>query len=225
MIKVMIVEDDFRIGNIHEKFINNIEGTICAGKALSGEEALSILKEMDIDLLLLDIYMPDYLGTDLIDKAREYNPQLDIIIVTAAQEKGFLEECMRKGVFNYLIKPATFERFQEVFNDYKQRQQLLEKRSVIDQGVVDELFTTLSGKRQSSHELPKGIDRITLKKVLDTMKTRKKGCTAEEIGEHIGIARSTARRYLEYLVAEERAEVEQVYGIVGRPERRYRLID
>ncbi|WP_101845122.1 response regulator [Halobacillus sp. Marseille-P3879] len=224
MIKVMIVEDDFRIGNIHEKFINNIEGTTCAGKALSGEKALSLLKEMDIDLLLLDIYMPDYLGTDLIDKAREYNPQLDIIIVTAAQEKEFLEECMRKGVFNYLIKPATFERFQEVINDYKQRQQLLEKRSVIDQDVVDELFTTLSGKRQAGHSLPKGIDQITLKKVLDMLDTRKTGYTAEEIGKQTGTSRSTARRYLEYLVSEERAEVEQVYGIVGRPERRYYLI-
>jgi two-component system CitB family response regulator/two-component system response regulator DcuR len=47
------------------------------------------------------------------------------------------------------------------------------------------------------------------------------GRSAEDVGELIGISRSTARRYLEYLIAEGMLYAEAVYGSVGRPERRY----
>ncbi|WP_181347209.1 response regulator [Thalassobacillus sp. CUG 92003] len=225
MINVLIAEDDFRIANIHERFLADIPGVALAGKALTGEETLRLLDEQSVDLLLLDIYMPDYLGTELIQETRRKQPELDIIVITAAQEKQFLEESLRKGVFNYLIKPVTLERFTEVLNDYKQRQSLLKSKDVIDQDVVDELFTTQAGKQNLPESLPKGIDPITLSKVVSIIEGGNQGWTAEEMGNKIGASRTTARRYLEYLVSIDKAEAEQEYGIVGRPERKYYSID
>ncbi|MGY4690633.1 response regulator [Salibacterium sp. K-3] len=225
MVKVVIAEDDFRVAGIHEKFVEKVEGVQVIGKTLNGEDTIQFLKNNDnVDILLLDIYMPDYLGTDLIQKVRDISPMLDIIIITAAQEKSFLEESLRKGVFNYLIKPVTLERFIEVISEYKERQNLLGDQDYIDQGVVDKLFSTPSGKLYLPENLPKGIDSVTLSKVARKMQKQDSGWTAEDMGHQIGASRTTARRYLEYLVSIEKVGIEQEYGMVGRPERKYYLL-
>ncbi|GGJ99315.1 transcriptional regulator [Lentibacillus kapialis] len=223
MIKVIIAEDDFRVANIHEEFLTKMDGIEVKGKALTGNETLHHVAETDVDLLLLDIYLPDYLGLDLIQKAREINPYLDIIVITAATDKELLESSLRKGVVNYLIKPVEIDHFKEVINNYKMRNTMLQQKDEIDQGMLNELFATTrkSNSQKEQAMLPKGIDTITLQKVKDYLSAEEKYWTADEMGKQIGASRTTARRYLEYLVSTDYAEVEQEYGVIGRPERKY----
>ncbi|MTW85207.1 response regulator [Virgibacillus dakarensis] len=222
MISIIIAEDDFRIANIHEDFLEKVEGVQVVGKAINGEETLRLVRENDVDLLLLDIYLPDYLGTDLIKEIRKVKPLLDIIIITAATEKHLLETSLHVGVVNYLIKPVSMERFTEVMDTYKQRKRLLQKKDSIDQDLLESLFHTTSDSKTKVVTLPKGIDRITLDKVKKYMgQDKEKAWTADEMGKQIGSSRTTARRYLEYLVSINNATVEQEYGIIGRPERKY----
>ncbi|WP_010529787.1 response regulator [Lentibacillus jeotgali] len=222
MINIVIAEDDFRIANIHEEFLVKMKNVNVIGKAISGEETLSLIKQQKPDLLLLDIYLPDYLGTNLIQVAREIYPELDVIIITAATEKKLLEKSVRQGIFNYLIKPVSLEKFNTVINKYKQQRDLLKEKDHLDQEIVDELLSSSPTTKQSKEEsLPKGIDRVTLSKVQHYMESDNKSWSAEEMGKQIGSSRTTARRYLEYLVQTGNARVEQDYGVVGRPERRY----
>ncbi|MFD1068121.1 response regulator [Oceanobacillus locisalsi] len=223
MIQIIIAEDDFRIANIHEEFLGKMEGVQVAGKTLTGEQTLSLTQEQKPDLILLDIYLPDYLGTELIPKLREVHPAVDIMIITAAKEKELLEQCMRKGISNYLIKPVSLERFTTVIQEYKKQKDVLQQTDYIDQDTVDELLFPSSNKQTEEADLPKGIDWITLQKVKRIMENAGKSLSAEEMGESIGSSRVTARRYLEYLVSEGVVKVEQEYGIIGRPQRRYFL--
>ncbi|WP_040982508.1 response regulator [Oceanobacillus jeddahense] len=223
MIQIVIAEDDFRIANIHEEFLEKIEEVQVTGKALTGEQTLLLIKNLKPDLILLDIYLPDYLGTDLIPKLREAHPQVDIMIITAAKEKELLEQCMRKGITNYLIKPVSLERFTKVMQEYKKQRNVLQQTEYIDQNTVDELLFPSVNRQTEGEGLPKGIDWITLEKVKRIMEKSGKSLSAEEMGESIGSSRVTARRYLEYLVSEGIAKVEQEYGIIGRPQRRYSL--
>lgn len=226
MIRVAIAEDDFRVASIHEKFLSKIEGVIVAGKALNGEETLTLLKENKIDLLLLDIYMPDKLGTDLLHIIRAEFPKVDIIMITAATEKELVEISIRNGVIDYIIKPVAMERFTNTIENYKKKQQLFNNHNEINQHIVDEL---LGHKRRNNpqnpnEQVPKGIDPLTLQKVKQIMKTVQNGISAEEMGERLGASRTTARRYLEYLTSTGEGTAELEYGIVGRPERRYRIL-
>ena len=222
MINIVIAEDDFRIANIHEEFLVKMEDVNVIGKAISGEETLSLIKKQKPDLLLLDIYLPDYLGTNLIQVAREIYPELDVIIITAATEKELLEKSIRQGIFNYLIKPVSLEKFNSVIDKYKRQRDLLIEKNHLDQEIVDELLSSAPKRKESKKEsLPKGIDSVTLSKVQHYMEKDDKSWSAEEMGSQIGSSRTTARRYLEYLVQTEDVRVEQNYGIVGRPERRY----
>jgi len=111
MLRVAIAEDDFRIAQVQERFLLEVDGVEVVGKALNAKETLEMLKEKKVDLLLLDIYMPDEMGTDLLPKIRAQFPQVDVIVVTAATEKNIVEICLRNGVVNYLIKPVMMESF------------------------------------------------------------------------------------------------------------------
>ncbi|OYD07772.1 response regulator [Paludifilum halophilum] len=223
MIHVAIAEDDFRVAAIHEEFLLKVEGVRVAGKARNAEETLELLEQQSVDLLLLDIYLPDELGTDLLPKIRTRHPDVDLIMITAGTDKALLQESIRSGVFHYLIKPVTVDRFIETIKNYIRKKQLLEGREKLDQSVVDDYFAKTQPEFAEKQALPKGIDPLTLKKVKNILRSTEGGMAAEEIGEQMGASRTTARRYLEYLVSIGEGNAELEYGIVGRPERKYRL--
>ncbi|MFC3040752.1 response regulator [Virgibacillus xinjiangensis] len=222
MLNIVIAEDDFRIANIHEEFLTEMDGVEVVGKAMTGEQTLALIEEKRPELLLLDIYLPDYLGTELIQEARKIHHDMDVIIITAAHEKELLEKSLRQGITNYLIKPVSMERFRTVIDDYQKQRDLLEGKEHIDQETVDQLLSSsVPMKQQEEESLPKGIDKVTLGKVRDIIDQEGRSWSADEMGKQIGSSRPTARRYLEYLVQEGEAKVEQEYGVIGRPERRY----
>ena len=221
-IKAAIAEDDFRVAEIHEKFLKKFKEIEVVGKALNGVGTLKLLTEESLDLLLLDVYMPDMLGTELLPIIRERFPKVSIIMITAATDKLFVEKALSYGVENYLIKPVNRERFDEVILEYVKKYTLLTSEQEINQHYVDLLF----GKKETENVgkgnvLPKGIDEITLSKVENVLLNKNHGLSAEEVGKEIGASRITARRYLEYLSSINEAKAEVVYGIVGRPERKY----
>lgn len=224
MIKVVIAEDDFRIAQIHEEFLAKNEQLTLVGKAMNAKETLTILDKQYVDLLLLDVYMPDQLGTELLHKIRSDYPSVDIIMITAAKDKVFLEKALRYGVEHYLIKPVTMEKFQEAITSYLQKKVTLNSAEEVNQQILDQFFGREKKKAaEKRYDLPPGIDYLTLHKVTVILQEEKEGITSERVGEKMGASRTTARRYLEYLVGIKDATVEHVYGIVGRPERRYRI--
>lgn len=226
MLKAAIAEDDFRVAEVHEQFLAKVEEVELVGKALNARETMDLLRNNNVDLLLLDIYMPDELGTELLPAIREKFPEVDIVMITAAKDKTLLEKSVRNGVIHYLIKPITLDQFIETIEEYKNRRQLLKTRNQVDQSLVDHyLGMKGGGKASGKTELPKGIDPLTLTKVNDIITKAKDGLTAEEVGENMGASRTTARRYLEYLISVGDAKAELEYGIVGRPERRYHVPD
>lgn len=161
MIKVFIAEDDFRIAAIHEQFLSRIDGVEIAGKALNGEDTVKALKENYVDLLLLDIYMPDKLGVEVITELRSSGlKHIDIIVITAVSDKKFFEESLRSGIFRYLIKPVSLERFTEAIQSYKEYRKLLNSQNYVDQDLADNLLgSNLTDQRaQDVQQHPKGID-------------------------------------------------------------------
>ncbi|MDC3423302.1 response regulator [Aquibacillus sp. 3ASR75-11] len=224
MIHILIIEDYFRVAGIHEKFLAKMSGVKVVGKALTGKEAIQFMKDREVDLVLLDIFMPDILGTTLIEDIRKINPNVDIIMISAATEKHLVEETIRHGVFDYIIKPVEMKRFIATIEKYKRTKKVLDVMEDVDQSFLDDYFGH-TGSNASSvvKQTPKGIDPLTLKKVKGIMYEVDAGITAEEMGTKIGASRTTARRYLEYLISIGEGTAELEYGIVGRPERKYRM--
>lgn len=224
MIKVVIAEDDFRIAQVQEQFLQKVTDVELVGKALNAKETLELLNKHEVDLLLLDIYMPDELGTELLPIIRENHPLVDIIMVTAATERMMLEKAVKYGVFNYLLKPVTMKKFVETIEDYKRKKKLLSTAEDVDQIMIDRYFGSMNQSAAIQKDLPTGVDRHTLDKVKDVVK-KLKGVSIDEMSEELGVSRTTARRYLEYLVLIDICVAKHDYGIVGRPQRKYYLLE
>lgn len=223
MIHVGIVEDDFRIASIHQQFLESIEGVTVVGQALRARDTWQMLETQCVDLLLVDIYMPDQLGIDLVRELKVQYPALDFIIITAATERELVASSVAAGAFHYLVKPVELSKLKEVIERYQQRRAFLQESQHVNQNEIDKLFVhgSVTKEMYINTDLPKGIHPLTLQKVIDIAGSLTEGTTAEEMGERLGASRTTARRYLEYLIAEGKMRAELEYGIVGRPERKY----
>lgn len=221
--KVLIAEDDFRIAAIHESYIQKVQGFQVAGKAKSAKDMWEALQKEQVDLILLDVYMPDELGTNLLPLLRERHPDVDVIIITAATETMLLRDALHYGVVHYLIKPVTAQKFTQVLTEYKEKKELINSKDEVNQTMIDLFFGQMQeeSEQKDDRDLPTGINSLTLDKVKTLMEEEIGGITAEELGEKMGASRTTARRYVEYLVTTGECRAELAYGIIGRPERKY----
>ncbi|MDQ0245184.1 two-component system CitB family response regulator [Bacillus fengqiuensis] len=226
-ISVLIIEDDHRIAEINRRFIEKVHGYEVVGVAMNEEEATEQLDILCPDLVLLDMYFPDMNGLDLLRYIKQQHHSTDVIMITAGKEVEAVREAIGQGIFDYIIKPVIFQRFEQTLSNYKSYREKVEKwineKESVNQEKVDELMLKNRKVEEKISYLPKGIDRLTLEKVSDVIQKRSDGLTADEVGKEIGASRSTARRYLEYLVSKGDVAADLSYGVVGRPERVYML--
>ena len=222
-IRTLIVEDDPRISELHRRFTEKMDGFEVVGIANGLIEAEEMVEVLEPDLVLLDLFFPEGSGMDLLRTMRAGAAPSDVILIPAAREMASLQEALRGGVFDYIIKPVYFPRFQEALNKYRDYFQRIQAGGSLEQQEVDQLLRAHSAPETLGRGLPKGIDPLTLGKLRQVFEpTGGSDLSAEEVGEQVGVSRSTARRYLEFLVSEGFLAANLIYGVVGRPERRYR---
>ncbi|MHA7879013.1 MAG: response regulator [Saccharospirillum sp.] len=221
-LRVLIAEDDPRIAEIQRLFLERLKFVELVGIAHSLQDARTQIDVLVPDLVLLDVYFPDGSGLDLIRELRANTRPTDIILITAAREVEVVRSALHGGVFSYILKPVVYERLSEVLRQYREHLERLESLSQVAQSEVDLLLPRSTSEPSNSPavRLPKGIDALTVEAV---RKVVKEGVwSAEAVGQELGVARTTARRYLEFLVSTGELTTELTYGGVGRPERRYR---
>jgi len=223
LIRTLIVEDDPRIAELHQRFVQKMTGFEVVGIANTISDAVEMIEILQPDLVLLDLFFPEGNGLELLRRVRAGEQPCDVILITAAREIASLQEAVRGGVFDYIIKPVHFPRFQEALQNFETYFQHLQEGGTLEQKDVDRLLRAQQASEPTaSGSIPKGIDPLTLAKVRKVFESP--GTTnhnAEEVGLLVGISRSTARRYLEFLVSEGFLQADLIYGVVGRPERRY----
>ena len=221
--KVMVIEDDIAIAELHHRYLEQMGGFEVVGIATSQSEAIMQLDILKPDLVLLDVYLPDGCGLDILNHVRGNNQGCDVILITAARDVDTLQQAMRGGVVDYLLKPVMFPRLEASLKKYRSQPQELESVSDLNQGLVDKMLQAANkADSKPAATLPKGIDGVTLDKIRALFESAEtKDLTADEAGERIGASRTTARRYLEYLITTGELNADLNYGSVGRPERCY----
>lgn len=227
-ISIVIAEDDKKIAEIQRRFIERIDGFEVLGIAHSTVDAKDMIEVLEPNLLLLDIHFPEGNGLQLLRQIRNSKSATDVILITAAKDVTSLTEALHSGVFDYILKPLVFDRLQSALHNYRDHCQKLQKlealpQTGLDQSTVDQLLPrgTQPTNTTNNTGLPKGIDALTLEKIRSIFSKSNSGHTAEQMGELVGSSRTTARRYLEYLVSNSELSANVSYGSVGRPERLY----
>lgn len=222
MIDVLVVDDDFMVARIHCGFVERIKGFRVVGTASTGEQAVTAVDEFRPDLVLLDLYLPDMFGLDVVTRLRAARHDCDVLVISAAREAEAVRRAVRYGAVNYLLKPFGFDELRTRLEQHAARRSAPRATMVSDQADVDRVFSR-SGS-VASQALPRGLSTQTAELVERALREHSGTLSAAECANRVGISRVSARRYLEYFSGTGRAEVSLRYGAAGRPERRYRWV-
>lgn len=224
MYKVLIVEDDPMVTMINEQYIMRNKNFSLVGKCKDGRSALKFLEENEIDLIILDVYMPNLDGFETLRQIRRNQIPADVIMVTAANDRESLEEALHLGIVDYLVKPFTFDRFQIALQKYISQTKALEELNTLNQKSID--FIIDSSRKKSADLHPKGIQEKTLSVILEYLKKNDdKWLTGEEIADNTKLTSVTVRRYMNYLAESGKATSEMNYETGGRPCMLYKIAE
>lgn len=228
MIRVLVVDDDYRVARLHAAQVAKVPGYECVGEAHTAAAARAAIARDRPDLLLLDVYLPDEDGISLLRSLREAGEDVDVIIITAARDVATVRAAMRGGAVHYLVKPFGFDQLAEQLAAYRRWRADAESRSltgITGQTDVDALFATQRGGAPPS-SVPGGASarRLppTMQKVLEAVLAADRPLGAQDVADLIGISRPTAQRYLSELERKGRLTLHLEYGATGRPVNTYR---
>ncbi|MEU5697749.1 response regulator [Streptomyces aurantiacus] len=220
MIEVLVVDDDVRVARINAAYVEKVAGFHVAGEAHSAADALRQLEALpQLDLVLLDHYLPDETGLAVVQEMRRRGHQTDVIMVTAARDITTVQAAMRHGALQYLVKPFAFAGLRAKLDAYAQLRRTLDGGGEAEQAEVDRIFGALSAGTEP--DLPKGHSPTTAEAVRRALVNSESPLSAQEIADRTGLSRQTAQRYLKLLERTGRATLSLKYGDAGRPEHRY----
>jgi two-component system, CitB family, response regulator MalR len=219
MIKVLIVEDDPMVAEFNKRYLKEMKGFHLSGIVHNVRDARDFLNKEQVNLILLDVYMPGANGLELLHFIREQKIAVDVILITAAADTEKIQTALRLGAVDYLIKPFEFERFNQALAKYKDKYAFFEKSRIFNQEELDERIL-YSDQRPSGEliiDLPKGLTSSTLQVIIEVIKSKEGSLfSTDDIAESTLISRVSVRKYLKYLTQLGVLEESLTYGI-GRP--------
>ena len=222
MYKVLIVEDDPMVAMINEQYIRRNKNFTLVGKCNDGMSALNFLEKTDIDLIILDVYMPKMNGFETLREIRNRQITVDVIMVTAANDIDSLEEALHLGVVDYLVKPFTFDRFQMALEKYIAKINALKDIEKLNQSNIDSII--VNSRKNTQDIFPKGIQEKTMQCIMDYLRENSGvWFTGDQIAGEIGLTGVTVRRYMNYLSESGRVIGEMNYETGGRPCMLYKV--
>jgi response regulator of citrate/malate metabolism len=232
-IRTLIVDDDASVRALHVRFVEGLAGFTVLGTAATGAEAVAFVTATEVDLILLDMHLPDYSGIEVLHRLRSSSDDAAVIVVTSANEAVTVRQAAAAQVADYLVKPFSRSVFELRLAAFRTaRRSATAPAGALGQAEIDGLLAprrggsreltagATPGRTAAGPGLPKGLAAPTVALVLDTLRTREVS-SASDVAEACGLARGTARRYLEYLRTSGQAIVTHRYGVRGRPELLY----
>lgn len=224
MYKVLIVEDDPMVAMINEQYIGRNKKFCVVGKCKDGKSALDFLENNSVDLIILDVFMPYVDGFETLRQIRKKQISVDVIMVTAANDRESLEEALHLGIVDYLVKPFTFDRFCMALDKFIVQTNALKDLGTLSQKSID--FIIDNARKKSDEIHPKGIQEKTLHVIMEHLKENKEiWLTGDAIAEKVGLTGVTVRRYMNYLAESGKVTGEMNYETGGRPCMLYRIVE
>lgn len=223
--RLVIVEDDLMVAAINREFALRTPELNEIKTFNNARAALNFLLKNDTDLLMLDINMPHYTGLELLSDLRKNGKKFDAIIISGSDNALDVNEAFHLGIVDYLIKPFTYERFQDAVKKFLLQHSSLKTKEKFTQEDIDRLMAKPAQRESESNsynDLPKGLQQQTLDTVLEYMgKNSGKYLTSDQIASDTGFSKMTVRRYMNHLIGIKKIASRTNYSTGGRPSIEY----
>ncbi|MFI8691376.1 response regulator [Stutzerimonas kunmingensis] len=228
VMRVLIVEDDPMVMRLNVDYLARLEGVELVGQCESVPAALVLLEREAVDLLLLDVYLRNRSGLEVLRHLRAQDRNTDAVLITAASEIETVRAAQRLGARDYLVKPFSFERFRDAVEACRRAREALSRLpDQLGQGDIDRLFSQAPATDlRRPGDLPKGLTPASLAQVAQAiLALDEDSFTSETLLPATGMSRVSVRKYLKHLNDMQLLEESFHYGQIGRPSFRYRCLD
>ena len=214
-LRVLVVEDDFRVAELHASVVSGVPGFTVTAVAGSIAAARDAIRDAPVDLALVDVYLPDGCGVDLIRSL-----DCDSFVLGAAGDGTTVRAALAAGTLVYLVKPFASTELARRLAAYAQYRRVVAG----DELTQTEIDTALASLRPvlPTARTP-ASQSVTKDLVLQALRESSQPLSAGEVAATIGVSRATAQRYLAALVAKGQLRMQLRYGTTGRPEQEYLL--
>lgn len=146
---ILIVDDEPKVGYFLGRALEMTNKTCKVSRAHSGEEALGLLEQSTVDLLITDLRMPGISGLELIRWVKASSPKTRIILITAYGSDKVQAEAQRLKIYHYITKPFNVREFTEVVGD------ALQQMAVTKPGIIifsDQAFEKIAARLKDLRE-------------------------------------------------------------------------
>ena len=169
-VRVLVVDDEPLTAEAHGAYLARLDGFELVGVVHDGRSALDRLRQPGVDLVLLDLTLPDIHGLQLCRALRAAGSTVDVVAITAVRDVAVVKSAVSLGIVQYLIKPFTFATFAERLAGYLAfRRGLDQGEGQVTQSEVDASLATL--RTATTPALAKGIAPETLAAVVEALRS------------------------------------------------------
>lgn len=221
---VLIIEDDPMVEFIHRNYLEKIGWFNEIYSADEVNVAKKLVEEKEIALILLDIHLKNGNGLAFLKELRKENKSVDVIIISAANEKRSVEEGLASGVLDYLIKPFTYQRFEQSMALFKTKASQLSGEKIQQENIDRLIYQQQTPIFQKEREIEeKGLTTGTIQLIRKVVQTFEEPFNIQEVAEKSGLSHVSVRKYISYLEEKGELESQQKYLAVGRPYKVYQV--
>ncbi|MGW5237690.1 response regulator [Monashia sp. NPDC004114] len=218
-LRVLVVDDDFRVARLHADAIDALPDCEVVGQARTAAEALRLAASRHADLIILDEYLPDAPGSSLLGRLGA-----PAILVTAANDTATVRRALAAGAVNYILKPFDLDVLTDRVTAYARTRASLGGTRAVEQADIDRAIIRMRGGAGAEVPTRRGGSETTAALVRDALIASAGPLTATEIAQQVGVSRVTAQRYLSDFARAGRVTIRLSYGSAGRPEHHYTWI-
>ncbi len=222
-LRVLVVDDEPLVAAGHAGYVQRVPGFVLVDAVGTVRDAVRVLTREPVDVVLLDLNLPDGHGLDIVRALRSAGRPVDILTITAAREQHLVRSAVSLGVVGYLLKPFTFADLRDRLLAYRRYREGLGADDSVSQTQVDAMIRGLHQTASAGQSAPKGLSAELLDRVIALLRSATgDGLSASEVAAASGMSRVTARRYLQHLADAGSADRSQRLGGSGRPEITFR---
>src|SRR5438445_163762 len=190
----IIIADDHELARLGLRTMLEPEPDLeVIGEAATGREAVALSSQLQPDLVLMDIRMPDLDGLMATRAIKQKLPRTSILVVTLSEDPDYLLEALRVGAAGYVLKDASRR---DVVTAVRQ---VLSGESPLDPRLAAQLIRRLASQRPAKERPAKHGDELTQRE-LDVLRLVAEGKTNAEIGQSLFVSVGTVKVHVERII-------------------------
>ena len=206
MIKIFIVDDHKILIDAIENHLESEDDISCIGSATSGEEALKLIPDLNPDVILMDISLPDTNGVELTSKLKKINSDLKVIALSSHMEISIVKKILKNGAMGYVSKSTNIAQLDTAIRKVHLGEKFL------DDKISEIYMNSLMGEKRKVSHL--SVVPSLTKREKEVLSLISEELTTNEISEKLYISINTVETHRKNLM--QKFQVRNSVGLIKK---------